>query len=92
MLSAFEATISGRVQGVLFRDFVRRKAQALHIVGGVENKEDGTVYLYAEGDEETLNTFLGYLDRGSAFSRVDSVAYQFVHPKGGFKTFSINYT
>lgn len=77
---------------VMFRDYTRRAALKLGLVGEVENLPDGTVRIYAEGAEETLERFVGFLKRGSAFSRVENVAYRFMHPKGGFDTFSIRYT
>lgn len=92
MQTGLYATISGRVQMVMFRDFVRRKALGLRLVGEVENLSDGGVKVYAEGEEETIMKFVEFLKRGSALSRVDNVAYQLGHPQGGYTTFSIRYT
>lgn len=92
MVSALQATVTGRVQMVMYRDFVRRSARALRIVGEVENMSDGSVRVYAEGEEEALNRFVERLKKGSTFSRVDNVAYQFVAPRGGFSDFLILYT
>lgn len=91
MHSALDATVTGRVQGVMFRDFTRRKAQALGLVGEVHNKEEGSVQVYAEGDEEKLQQFVEALKKGSLLARVDNVAYTFVKPKGGFSSFNIVY-
>ena len=41
--------ISGKVQGVFFRDETKNKAEQLGLVGFVENTEDGKVYIEAEG-------------------------------------------
>jgi len=92
MYTGLEATISGRVQMVMFRDFARRNALRLGVVGEVENLPDGTVRIYAEGEEETLIRFVESLKRGSMLSRVDTCAYTLVHPRGGFDSFSIKYT
>jgi len=92
MYSGLEAVVSGRVQMVMFRDFTRRKALKLGVVGEIKNRPDGTVAVYAEGSEETLEKFVEFLKRGSAFSRVDNVAYTFVYPRGGFDSFFIKYT
>jgi len=91
MHSALRATVSGRVQMVMFRDFVRRKALALGLIGEVKNMSDGTVAVYAEGPQESLEALAGFLKKGSALSRVENVAYQFVHPEGAHTTFVIAY-
>lgn len=88
---AFEATITGRVQMVMYRDFTKRKALALGIVGEVENMVDGSVRVYAEGEEEKLEKFLTSLRKGSLLSQVNNVAYQYREPKGGFESFYIQY-
>lgn len=85
------AIISGRVQMVMYRDFTRRKALTLQLVGDVENLPDGTVRVYAEGEEETIATFVEFLKKGTILSSVENVAYQLVHPKGGYNTFLIRY-
>ena len=49
--------VSGQVQLVMYRDFTRRKAKQLGIVGTVENLDNGNVYVIAEGEEKTLGVF-----------------------------------
>ncbi|MCX8175454.1 MAG: acylphosphatase [Candidatus Micrarchaeota archaeon] len=46
--------VSGRVQGVGFRQFVCRISESLHLVGYAKNLADGTVEVLAEGEEEAL--------------------------------------
>ena len=48
----------GEVQGVGFRYVVRGIANQLGVTGGVENLNDGTVQLVAEGPEDVLKRFL----------------------------------
>ena len=43
MQERLEVIVSGRVQMVMFRDFVQRKASSLKLVGEVQNLPDGTV-------------------------------------------------
>ncbi len=66
-------TIHGRVQKVMFRDFVQRKARWLGLSGTVQNRLDGTVFVYVEGDEESVKKLEQKLHKGSIFSRVDKV-------------------
>ena len=44
--------ISGRVQGVFYRDTMRQKARELGVTGFVMNKPDGSVYAEAEGETD----------------------------------------
>jgi len=88
---AVVATVSGRVQMVMYRDFAKRKAHSLGIVGEIENKPDGTVAVYAEGEQENIEKFIEFLKKGSLLSDVGNVAYQFVEPRGGFDSFYIQY-
>ena len=46
--------VSGRVQGVFFRDNVRRKANELELHGYAKNLEDGNVEIVAQGNEEKV--------------------------------------
>ena len=49
--------ITGIVQGVGFRYFVKRKADLYGIAGWVRNLPDGRVEVFAQGDPEVLNEF-----------------------------------
>lgn len=73
MQKIFRAIVRGRVQGVLYRDFAQRKARALGLTGTVQNLKDGTVEIYAQGDEKKLKEYLEKLKRGSLFSKVQSI-------------------
>lgn len=91
MLRQVECIISGRVQGVLYRDFVRRKARHLGLVGMVENLPDKTVHVIAEGDESELKRLVEYLKRGNIFSRVDAVEEKWGNAEQAFSDFQIAY-
>lgn len=89
MYRAMSATVSGRVQGVMYRDFARRKAQMLGIVGEAKNLPDGTVAIWAEGEEEALTRFIAELKRGSLLARVKDVVLDYHGPRGTHTDFSI---
>lgn len=80
--------VRGNVQGVGFRSFVKGKAKALGIKGYVENLDDGSVKVVAEGDEESLAALEGYLKEGNVFSNVESVEKEEV-PVKGYKDFEV---
>ena len=60
----------GRVQGVGFRYYVCREAQALELAGWVRNEADGTVTGEAAGDFSRLEAFRDILQRGPSGARV----------------------
>ena len=65
--------VSGFVQGVGFRIFVRNKARKLGITGWVRNLSDGRVEALVQGEEEKLEELLKHVHRGSYFSQVKNV-------------------
>ncbi len=70
----YEIFVSGRVQGVGFRFFLRRKAQLLGIRGFVENLPNGTVHVIAQSDDEkALDKFVSECWRGPFMARVKDV-------------------
>lgn len=65
--------ISGFVQGVGFRVFVKRKAKKMGITGWVRNLSDGRVEAVLQGEEEKLNELIKHIKKGSYFSEVKNV-------------------
>lgn len=56
--------VSGRVQGVFFRDSAKEIAHSLGIFGTVRNASDGTVHIELEGEHEQLEQFLFWCAMG----------------------------
>lgn len=69
----FTAIVSGRVQGVGFRAFVRRNALDLGLAGYAENLPDGRVEVVAEGPRDELEHFLVRLRHGPTHANVADV-------------------
>jgi acylphosphatase len=65
--------ITGRVQGVFFRQWTAEQARALGIVGWVRNCADGSVEAHLEGQEAAVMQFLKQLHRGPPAARVTEV-------------------
>lgn len=65
--------VSGRVQGVGFRYFVQRQAQALGLAGWVRNLPDGRVEAFIEGSPSQLEQIEALLREGPSLSRVETV-------------------
>ena len=65
--------VSGRVQGVFFRDTVRRMAGSRGVTGWVRNRSDGTVEAVFEGDEETVGAMVEFCRQGPRGAEVEEV-------------------
>ncbi len=87
-LYAWEIDVQGVVQGVGFRPYVHRVAEA-HGIGGWVRNESGRVSIRAEGASEALEGFLAELESGwPPMSRVDRLAVGRTRPRG-YEGFSI---
>jgi acylphosphatase len=92
MTERIEAIVSGRVQGVMYRDFVQRKASGLKLKGEVQNLRDGTVRVVAEGEHAHLEKLIAKLHKGSLFAHVDNVSVSWHTATNEFKKFNINFS
>jgi acylphosphatase len=86
---AVEITIEGLVQGLGFRDYARRRAEALGLGGWAVNLPDGRVRVWAEGPREDIEALVRDLTRGPRAARVDCLATRWHPPTGGWPAFSI---
>ena len=74
--------VSGRVQGVWFRESCRQEAAAAGVAGWVANRPDGQVEAEFEGDEPGVARLVEWCRRGPPQARVDSVEVRDVAPLG----------
>ena len=65
--------ISGRVQGVGYRGWVRRQALAFGLTGWVRNLRDGRVEAMARGRDDRIAAFVEALGKGPSLAGVESV-------------------
>jgi acylphosphatase len=80
--TARRAVVSGRVQGVWYRDSARCTAERLGVSGWAGNRADGTVELWAEGPREGVEALLEWCRTGPPRARVEHVAVEPVAPAG----------
>lgn len=81
--------VSGRVQGVFFRQSTLQQARQLGLTGYACNNPDGTVTIEAEGSAEVLATLENWCRQGGPpAARVDELAVT-VGPVQGYATFEV---
>jgi acylphosphatase len=73
---SYRFTVSGRVQGVYFRQSTREQAERLNLSGWVRNLADGRVEGLAHGAPAALEALRAWLQRGPAAARVDALEWQ----------------
>jgi len=73
MLKRVRLDISGKVQGVGFRYFVKSKAKWFRVNGWVRNTVDGKVEAVMEGREKAVEKMIRVIKEGPPLSRVDEV-------------------
>jgi acylphosphatase len=88
---AVNVRIGGRVQGVGFRYFAVRTAEAHGVAGWVRNLADGGVEARVEGSAARVNAFLAALREGPRMSRIDEFDVHDVEATGAFRTFDVRY-
>lgn len=74
--------IHGRVQGVFFRDGLRRRAEARNVTGWVTNRGNGTVEAALEGRSADVDAVLGFCRQGPARAEVERVDVRSEEPEG----------
>jgi acylphosphatase len=72
-LQARRFVVSGRVQGVGYRNFVQHTATKMGLQGFVRNRQDGSVEVFAMGTPADLGRLRGVLNEGPMMSYVNSV-------------------
>ena len=65
--------ISGRVQGVFFRDNTKKEAIKLGLQGSAVNLSDGTVKVCLRGESKDIDLLERWLHKGPELAQVDSV-------------------
>jgi acylphosphatase len=75
-------TVTGRVQGVFFRDSTRDEAERRGIAGWVRNREDGSVEAVFEGPRDDIEAMIEWCRSGPSRADVDDVEVSEEDPEG----------
>jgi acylphosphatase len=81
-MSACRFLIEGRVQGVGYRYFALKAAEALGVTGFARNLPDGRVEVIAEGSDQGLAAFETKLREGPGFSEVRGLVRSEIPERG----------
>ena len=84
----YRVLVSGRVQGVFFRDTCRRLAEQHGVAGWVRNLSDGRVEAVFEGPAEVVDRLVDWSRHGPRYAAVDHIEVQAERP-GGLDSFRI---
>lgn len=88
-MTEIECVVTGRVQGVGYRDYVQYAAQACQVYGYVSNEADGSVRVCAQGTTVALQEFIEYLHEGSVMAEVERVAIEWRSAETVYDDFSV---
>jgi acylphosphatase len=80
LMKTLRLVIHGRVQGVFFRDSMRREAQNLSVCGWVRNRSDGTVEAVVHGEPAAVDSIVRWAQNGPQHAKVVGVE---IGPYGG---------
>lgn len=82
--------VTGRVQGVFFRQTTAREAGLLGVTGWVRNLPSGDVEVVVEGKPERVDRLIAWCHHGPPAARVDGVSVSWETVTGEFTRFSIS--
>ena len=83
--------VTGKVQGVFFRQALKVMAKKNDIFGWVKNLKDGRVEAILEGDEKKVNRLVEWSYGGPANARVEDVEIRNEKFSGEFSKFDVLY-
>ena len=74
--------VSGRVQGVFYRDTCRREAERIGVGGRASNLDDGRVEVVVEGEPDAVEAMIDWCRRGSDPANVTNIEVEEQDPQG----------
>ena len=74
--------VHGRVQGVFFRESIRRLADERGVAGWVENRADGSVEAAFEGEPDAVDSLVAFCGEGPRSAEVERVDSSTEDPEG----------
>ncbi|MBI4021624.1 MAG: acylphosphatase [Candidatus Aenigmarchaeota archaeon] len=81
--------ISGRVQGVFFRSWLRNHSKIRNLTGYARNTEDGSLEAVLEGQKEAIQEIIDRCHDGPGTASVTEVKVEWLEPTKSFESFEI---
>lgn len=91
MKSRVHIFVSGKVQGVFFRENTRKKAAEFRLSGFVRNLQNGKVEAVFEGEKEKIKKIIQWIKKGSETAQIENIEIDWQNYKGEFEDFEIRY-
>ena len=81
MVQTVSIIVTGKVQGVFYRQSTQEKALELGLTGIVKNQPDGSVYIQASGASGQLNQLIAWCRQGPSRAVVTAVQVENIEPR-----------
>jgi acylphosphatase len=88
-IKCVQISIRGRVTGVYFRASAQREAKRLGITGWVRNRNDASIEILAEGEEDAIKELVSWAHHGPSAARVENVDVRYRSYSGDYSDFLI---
>ena len=73
MKKSIRIFITGSVQGMFFRQFVKDQAEKINIRGFIRNLEDGRIEIFIEGNKDSVDKMLEICKNGPPHAKIRSI-------------------
>ena len=90
MKKSVRVYITGTVQGVFFRAFIKENAEKYNVKGFTRNLEDGRIEIFLEGDADNVNRMIEICKKGPKHSQIRNVEIK-AERFQDFKNFKVLY-
>ncbi|MDO8509404.1 MAG: acylphosphatase [Nanoarchaeota archaeon] len=88
MKKSIRLHLTGTVQGIFFRQFIKDSADKLNVKGYVRNLEDGRIEIFLEGDKEKVDSMILVCKAGPKHATIRNIEEK-PEPFQEFKEFKI---
>lgn len=89
MLKRMRVTITGRVQGIFYRTFIKENAEELQVKGYVKNLPTGQVEAVFEGQGEKINEMLKRCKKGPKLAMIKNIEIKEERPTKEWTAFIV---
>ncbi len=88
-IKCVQIMVRGRVTGVFFRAATQREAKRLGVTGWVRNRNDASIEILAEGEEDSIKEIVSWAHHGPTAARVENVDVRYRSYTGEYSDFRI---